>query len=261
LGNKVYSTISCKLTVKKQLEQAILLYGIYQKKPTFYPNLQKKSLTLRLHQNVFTNPLSMSASRGKKAYNKGLQLEKDFAIWMRKKLGYTRVMPRQFVYGKIAARPYEVDIFGIKERPLFKLLEFIGVLLVLLSIAMLLGEMSGLQARLETLLSKTNIKFTGAVLFIVGTMGLIIGYLGSHKQSTYSWVECKNLNTNVKRDHIFKLKSSVKDVRNERKSKKWHPNTVIMVSGSGFDSDALHFARAHKMICYKQVGKRFIRVN
>ena len=57
----------------------------------------------------------MSASRGKKAYNKGLQLEKDFAIWMRKKLGYTRVMPRQFVYGKIAARPYEVDIFGIKE--------------------------------------------------------------------------------------------------------------------------------------------------
>ena len=70
----------------------------------------------------------MSSSKGHKAYNKGVRLEKDFAVWMKNNLGYHRILPRQFVRGKVASRPFEVDLYGIKESPFWKLFEILDLL-------------------------------------------------------------------------------------------------------------------------------------
>jgi len=87
----------------------------------------------------------------------------------------------------------------------------------------------------------------------------LIGYLANKKQTKHVWVECKNLSSKVKRDHIFKLKSAVSDVRKAR-DRKWNPDLVIMVSGAGFDIDALNFARANNILCYQKNGRKFEKV-
>jgi hypothetical protein len=199
-------------------------------------------------------------SRGKKAYDKGLQLEKDFAKWMRKKLGYNRIMFRQFVNGKVATRKYEIDIYAMKESFIWRFLEIIGIVLVVMAIFMLMGELNTIEYYLSNLLRRANIRLTGGMLLFVGLVGLLVGYLGSKRKSKKAWVECKNLKGRVKRDHIFKLKSVVRDVRKARKSRAWHPNIVMMVSGNGFDIDALKMAKAHNITCYQRDGKGFKQV-
>ncbi len=202
--------------------------------------------------------MSSKKNRGKRAYNKGLQLEQDFAQWMQRKMGYNRTKFREFVNGKIATRPYEIDIHGIKEQAFWRLITLLGIALVVLSILMIIGELDVVRYYVQDVVSLIRLK-TKAALFIIGGIGLAIGYWGRSKHTQHAWVECKNLSTKVKRDHIFKLKSSVKDVR-QSKDTRWQPDLVIFVSGSGYDIDALNFARANGIVCYQVKGKGFEKV-
>ena len=200
----------------------------------------------------------MSSSKGHKAYNKGVRLEKDFAVWMKNNLGYHRILPRQFVRGKVASRPFEVDLYGIKESPFWKLFEILGIILVIIALLTMFGELDGVRYYVKDIVEHINLRVRGA-LIIIGVSGIILGYWGNKKQTKHAWVECKNLSTNVKRDHIFKLNSAVKDVMKSN-NKTWKPDIVIMVSGKGFDIDALNFARSHNIVCYKQEGKKFKKI-
>lgn len=73
----------------------------------------------------------------------------------------------------------------------------------------------------------------------------------------HAWIECKT--HRVKRIHILKLKDAVDDVReaHDEDIEKWAPNEVIMVSGEGFDSDALAIANKYDIKCYLAKEKGF----
>lgn len=55
------------------------------------------------------------AKRGVKAYEKGVDLEKRVASWLKRQFGY-KCKKRDLARGKISKRPYEVDIHGVKEE-------------------------------------------------------------------------------------------------------------------------------------------------
>lgn len=93
-------------------------------------------------------------------------------------------------------------------------------------------------------------------LFIVGGVATILGFQGRNRAVTHAWVECKDTKTKVKRDQVQKLASSVDDVRADSGGK-WKPDLVVFVAGSGFDPDALNFAREHGFVTYERDGQEF----
>ena len=127
--------------------------------------------------------------------------------------------------------------------------------MIIIALLTMFGELDGVRYYVRDIVEHINLRVRGA-LIIIGVLGIILGYWGNKKQTKHAWVECKNLSTNVKRDHIFKLNSAVKDVM-KANNKTWKPDIVIMVSGKGFDIDALNFARSHNITCYQQEGKKF----
>lgn len=58
--------------------------------------------------------MSKAKKRGKRAYEKGVELERRVARWLKSKFGY-ECKKREQARGKISKRPYEVDIHAIRE--------------------------------------------------------------------------------------------------------------------------------------------------
>ena len=58
--------------------------------------------------------MSKTKKRGKKAYEKGAELESRIARWLKSQFGY-KCKKRELVRGKISKRPYEVDIHARME--------------------------------------------------------------------------------------------------------------------------------------------------
>ena len=84
----------------------------------------------------------------------------------------------------------------------------------------------------------------------------------SSKLIEFTWVECKNIKSNVKRDMVLKLKHAFDEHNKSIKNKiKTHKQDVIyknayFVTSSGYSSDALAKARDFKISCYVKDDKK-----
>ena len=86
--------------------------------------------------------------------------------------------------------------------------------------------------------------------------GFILGIYGKRNRTEHTWVECKEHKTKVMRLDIVKLKEAAADV-NKLESPKWTPDIIIMVSKTGFDADAINFAREFDIDLYQREGNTF----
>ncbi len=191
---------------------------------------------------------------------RGISLERAFADWMKRELGYTRTKLRQPVKGKIADRAYEVDIYAEKYSRLWDFMRWAGLYVFLLAVLtyLLPTEMRELREWMEGVIASFDPTWAGSALAIFGVAGVTLGFLGKNRFITYAWVECKDQRGNVKRAQVQKLAATVQDVRDIRQAK-WKPDIVMIVSGTDFDADAYNFAREHKFVCYRRSGTGFER--
>ena len=187
---------------------------------------------------------------------RGIQLEKDFAKFMEDELDFDETKLRELVNGNIAVRPYEVDIHGIRTNSFYKNLQMIGLISFIAAILAYMGIVPEIKQFFTSIVASFSPELAGSALLIFGIGGLLIGYYGKNRKGEHIWVECKDLKTNVKRTYVMKLVNSAEDVINNE-SADWQPTHFIMVSGSGFDQDAIGFAKEHEVDCYIRKGKSF----
>ena len=199
---------------------------------------------------------------------KGEVLEVAFEKFMKRKLGYSFTERNTFVNGKVATRAYEVDIHGVLTNTFFKNLKVFGFIVLGVSLIQLsLGIIPEIEMILEQIFTSISPHLTGFSLFFLGGMGIYFGVTGSKKSTEHTWVECKNLNSNVKRNHVNKLNDAVIDHNKYVKKLKendneWSVKEMIIVSGKGFDIDAKNFSREHGITCYEWNGKnKFTQIN
>lgn len=193
--------------------------------------------------------------------NDGSKLEKDFAKFAAKNLNFRDYKIREHVNGKEAKRSYEVDIHGIVFKKFYNILMFTGYAGFALSILSWFDYTPEIKDYIETNVANIFPWIANYPLPFFAMAAIIIGGIARKKTVQHFWVECKDLNTTVKRAHLEKLQGSVDDVRNNPSKRQWHPNKVIIVSTNGFDQDALSIARKYKFICYEKYGKSFVEVD
>jgi hypothetical protein len=188
---------------------------------------------------------------------KGSELEQAFGGWMKQKLRYTRTEFRVPVKGKIADRAYEVDIKAEKYDPLWDNMRLLGAALIVLAmLSALLPQLRSLRHSIEHAVGTMVPSLAPYGLVILGAIATVLGFQGKRRSVTRAWVECKDTKTRVKREQVQKLASSVEDVCADSAGK-WKPDRVVLVAGSGFDPDALNFAREHGFVTYQRDGDEF----
>lgn len=174
-------------------------------------------------------------------------------------MGYSSVRHRQLVQGRVADRPYEVDLLGVRGRFSMRLFQTVGLAMMIFSAVLFLGVLPQVRLWLREALMLIHPVLAGFTLLLLGALGFVLGYLGRQRYAVHAWVECKAHQGTVRREHVQKLILSVDDVR-KREDNGWSPDEVILVSENGFDVDAVNFARAYDIRCYRRLGKGFERV-
>ena len=190
---------------------------------------------------------------------KGRELEDSFADWAEEKYDFEIAELRELINGAVSARPYEVDIHALKARTEYLYLKRAGIALMLLSGLLLLGFIPDIREYLEDIVRTISPENVPLSVFLPFSIGFFAYYFGNKKKEKHYWIECKNLKSKVNRAHVQKLHSSVDDVRNNEQAP-WYPDKVFLVSGNGFDKDALAHADEFEIKCFERHGKKFIRV-
>ena len=193
--------------------------------------------------------------------DKGSELEKAFEKYMQRELGYYFTERNILVNGKTAVRPYEIDIHGKILNKFFVWLQKIGFFFVIFSVLELFFSFFPVIDKfLEKLFTDISPQLAGSALFILAFAGFIMGFIGKNNSIKHTWVECKNLKSNVKRTHVQKLVAAVDDhndyVKDQKDTKsEWETDEMILVSAKDFDIDAKNFAKKHIIQCYVWKGK------
>lgn len=191
------------------------------------------------------------------AFDKGIDLEKEFAEYVKETLGYSKIKIRFQVAAMNNKRGTNVDIMGYKLDERGKKLEkmalfyYIGMI-PLLIIVFVLGFTSHWQN-----------SFAGLLLIIVllfaafGLLGLILSRKFSHENI---WVECKNLKNKVNINQVRKMLNEISEYR-ESGDKQYKFNEFAFVSLSGFVDNALELAIDNKIDCYIKEGNAFKKID
>lgn len=193
---------------------------------------------------------------------KGVELEEAFAEWMTTSLGFTAVSRDHYAKGKAATRAYQVDVHGRLYNPRWRVLYYVAFVIWALAPAALIWpqqqDLAGINAAVEDTVRGIVPEAAGYGLALLGLVAAIVGRVGRNRTTLHAWVECKNRQTRVKRADIEKLQGAVRDVR-ENPGADWKPARVMMVSGSGFDVDALAIARTHGIECWERTATGLFR--
>jgi len=86
--------------------------------------------------------------------------------------------------------------------------------LIVLAVITATGAMPGITKFVEQIVFAINPAWVKSAVGIFGFAGFVLGHYGKKKSTKHAWVECKDRRTNVKRTHVQKLESSVRDVTN-----------------------------------------------
>ncbi len=176
---------------------------------------------------------------------KGKDFEQEVAEYMKKKLGYTDTQLNERLKLNEDTRPWECDIHGRRYSMPWENIRKLGIVFATLSMLILLSGQ----------------KETGLFFLVLAIgVGLVSKVGKSLDRSVDVWVECKNLKSTVKRDHINKLVTTISEVKRS-KNAEWKPQAVLFFSASGYDKDAIYFAKRNNIICYRKHASGFERVN
>ena len=167
--------------------------------------------------------------------NDGIAFETRVETWLRKHRGAAFTERRARVAGRVASRGHEVDVHAAMRTTLWiPLLAFA----VFFGFVGLTGDNGGV--------------FIAALC--VGTLAIIAA--ATHRR--HLWIEVKSGEANVRRDVVWKLLSQVTDARELRQD--WTPSEVWIVARSGFDVDALRFAKESRIRCFVAQGGTIVEI-
>ena len=177
---------------------------------------------------------------------------------MKRRLRYTEIQFRWQVKGRIAVRPYEVDIKARRFDRLWEAVRLLGIYFMCVALlSAILPELRAFRYSIEHAVGTIVPSLASYGLGILGLVAFVLGIHGRDRSVTHAWVECKNTRTAVKREQVMKLAACIEDVRRGG-SANWEPDVVFFVAGeTGFDQDALNFTREHGFVTYQRAGEEF----
>jgi len=185
------------------------------------------------------------------AQEKGAAFEVLFAEHMKAAFGFSEAKLNQKLKGKLAANAYEVDVVGVKKRPLWLVVYVVALLIMAAGILTLYSpkmvpqvtsRMKAAGTRVEKVV---GFRKTGVGILAIGVAAFGFGVMGDRKSRRRVWVECKNRKATITRADMFKTIGSVDDVRaHAGRRKKDAIHDVWYVSTARYESDAITFAKA-----------------
>lgn len=192
--------------------------------------------------------VTISYQKGKNSYDKGVQLENDFAKYMQDELGYDVVNTRKSVSGKENVKGVQADIIGVEydER---------GERLRKAALITLGCCFSGSILGLAGLLPDSFQVLFGTLIF--GSFLYVI--IGRNMNNHYTWAECKNHKDKIDIKTVRDFYHEVKD-HNLSKDKHFTVEKMMFVSSGGFIDNALEFAAHNGIRCYTIKDKKIVRV-
>lgn len=120
-------------------------------------------------------------TKKKNPYQKGLELEQEFAQYMKDKLEYDKVKVRKQVSGKHSIKGAEADIIGVEHDPR-------GEKFRKLSFFLFFGAITGIVISIIEKASEGWFVF----FFAIEIVAILYGLLERRFSDKYTWVECKN---------------------------------------------------------------------
>ena len=232
----------------------------------------------------------------KSSYKKGKELETEFAEFMKRNLGYTKTsFDEHGIDPTVRQSGYQIDIHGEKEnkhqlRKYHQAIEkseehekksktYLIVFIIFIVYTVFVSN--DIDNFLDSFLGDIipELAGYGGIIFLA-----IFGFSSYQNMqkakeeeleqkailkrlTEYTWVECKNIKVNVKRDYITKLNNSFKrnnqEVSNKKKKRKNDRiyKKAFFVTKKGYSPDAKDLAREFKITCYvKDEEKGFIKV-
>lgn len=157
-------------------------------------------------------------------------------------IGY-QIRVRELCRGKVGIRPHECDLHAVKVSRLLRALQSVFFCLLVVTVLAYLVAPLFYPPDDRVHLSE--------VALIAALFGLCWLWHWSIRKTTHHvWIECKSGIATIKRDDVNKLHAAVEDVR-AFDNAPWRPTEVWLVSQSEFDQDALVFAAARKITCFR----------
>lgn len=189
-------------------------------------------------------------TKKKSSKEKGAELEREFAEYMKNELGYNECIPNEKVKGKTSTNEYEVDIIGKRLSEYGEKLRDFGRYLLALGLIAIILEILDLMS-----LGEYGLYIIGGLLII----GWILSETGKNRMYEYTWVECKNWSNPISKKEITNLASNSEDYH-ESEDKEFEFSKLLFVSGSGFIKNALRFAKKHNIECYERKSKNKFKI-
>ena len=194
-------------------------------------------------------------AKHKNTVEKGYELEKEFAEFMKSDLGYSKYHIHHNVSGLLNKKGTAVDVIaekpdqkGIKYKELSHRYYIFSCCFIIAGCFMLICSFIAI----------------GIFTFALGVVGLIITlFVMIHSDKfnvEHGWVECKNLSGKVNINQIEKVLREFRDF-SATQDNELKVTRVYFVSKSGFIDNALKFAQFNNVICYqKEPNGKFVIV-
>ena len=185
---------------------------------------------------------------------KGNELENEFALFLKEKLGWAHTRTKAHLPGKQNRKGAEIDIIarrldrtGIEYKKLFRW--YIGICSVFFLSGMYLGFFT------EDNSTSAIICIVSSVAFFIG--GVLFYWFSLDRNTECAWVECKNRKTKTTISHVNKSVCELKDYKASG-DKDYRFNTHYFVSANGYMENALKYALENGIICYEKKDGHFV---
>lgn len=187
------------------------------------------------------------------SFNKGKELEHEFAKFMKENLGWNNVRVGAHLVGRSNRKGASVDIIAWRLNETGLNLKGLGkIYLWGCGIFFLLGLLIGFASDWE-------IEFAEFLIIVslpLEILGLIVYFIGLKYLNESVLVECKNLKSKVNITHIDKSLRELRDYKSTGDSEYkfvYH----YFVSSSGYIETALKYAIENGIVCYHKIGNKF----
>jgi len=229
----------------------------------------------------------------KSSHRKGEELEKEFSEFMKSNLGYSKTSFKEHGSDTVAKQSgWQIDIHAKKEnktqRKKFNEAQekskehvkksnfFIALTFIFFFYLAFSSGYKELDLFLDSILGDfipQAVGFGGLIVFGILALLALRSKQAAEKEVSkqeeiyqklieFTWVECKNIKSRVKRDMVLKLDHAFKEHNKSINNKiKKHKQDVIyknayFVTSLGYSSDALAKARHFKITCYVKDDKK-----
>jgi hypothetical protein len=162
------------------------------------------------------------------------RLKPEFALWMRRHLGYQATDTDVRVSDDAGRRARVVGVRGETYGIVWHRLRTIAIGACAIAVVL----------RNVVPVVDGDVPMVPYVLLCFAIIAYIASHLGRMRTRRYAWVECRNQSSAVSRADIVALDDAMKKVR-ASDAPKWIPAQLLVVAGpNGFELDALGCARS-----------------